>query len=417
MTGRRAPRIAVIGAGPAGLVCARVLQRHGIEVTVYEADTAAGARERGGVVDLCADLGGRALRAAGLAAGADAGARPSVPARRVLTPQGGLVVDDEPEADAGADAASVIDRSRLHALLAASLEPGTVHWGHRLLSVVPDVDGGHRLVFDDGSTAGADLVVGADGARSMVRPLVSTATPVPTGVIFVEAWFHDVDRDHPAVAELVGSGRMFATGDGKGLIARRDGERVRCRIVLCEEPGRWRPAGSGPGDTAAVRAELLRRFAGYHERLRVLITDNDGPYSHRSVGVLPQPHTWPHDPGVTLLGDAAHLGSPFRDDGTGHALLDGAELALSLARHDDPGEAVACYETTMRARRARDRDDAAMPARTFLRTSHDRSLLTDFGVAAYAPDSHEGGGRTAGWAVRMNRTPPSAVGSDGGRAR
>ncbi|MFI8093592.1 hypothetical protein ACIF9R_35680 [Streptomyces sp. NPDC086080] len=46
---------------------------------MYEADTAAGARERGGVVDLCADLGGRALRAAGLAAGPDAGARTITP--------------------------------------------------------------------------------------------------------------------------------------------------------------------------------------------------------------------------------------------------------------------------------------------------------------------------------------------------
>lgn len=116
-----------------------------------------------------------------------------------------------------------------------------------------------------------------------------------------------------------------------------------------------------PLNTAAVRTELLKRFADYHERLRILITDNDGPYTHRPVYVLPQPHIWPHDPGVTLLGDAAHLGSPFRGDGTGHAMLDGAELALALARHDGLDRAVASYATTLRERRAGERDDGVTP--------------------------------------------------------
>ncbi|WRZ89780.1 FAD-dependent monooxygenase [Streptomyces sp. NBC_01007] len=412
MTSRRTPRIAVIGAGPAGLVCARVLQRHGIEVTVYEPDTAAGVRERRGIVDLHADLGQRALREAGLTAELHAAASPSEPGRRMFTPQGELVVDDEfggPGEDEGAP--SVIDRDRLHALLATSLEPGTVRWGHRLLSATPDGDGTHRLGFDDGSAAETDLVIGADGAWSTVRPLVSAATPAHTGVTFVEAWFHDVDRDHPAVAELVGSGRMFATGDGKGLIGRRDGEHIRARIVLSEEPGRRRTAGLAPAGTAAVRAELLKRFAGYHERLRALITDNDGPYTHRPVYTLPQRHTWPHTPGVTLIGDAAHLRSPFRDDGTGHAMLDGAELALSLARPDDLGRAVAAYETTMRARRARNRDGGATPAGIFRRTSRDRSVLTDFDTAGHELGRHGGGFRT----VQVNRTRPPVVGHNGKR--
>ncbi|MFB7457067.1 FAD-dependent oxidoreductase [Streptomyces sp. NPDC056188] len=394
MTSRRTPRIAVVGAGPAGLVCARVLQRHGIEVTVHEVDTATGVRERAGIVDLHADLGQRALREAGLTAELHAAAHPSGPGRRVLTPQGELVVDDEPdepdEPDEGVGAPSVFGRGRLHAMLAASLEPGTFRWGRRLLSATPQGDGTHRLAFDDGSEARADLVIGADGAWSAVRPLVSATSPAYTGVTFVEAWFRHVDRDHPAVAGLVGSGQMIATGDGKGLIGRRVGEHVRARIVLSAEPGLRRTGGIPLGGTAAVRAELLERFAGYHERLRVLIRDNDGPYVHRPVHVLPQPHTWPHTPGVTLLGDAAHLGSPFRGDGTGHAMLDGAELALCLAYHDDLGRAVAAYETGMWARRARNRDDGATPARILRRTSRDRSVLTDFGTAGYEPGCRGG---------------------------
>ncbi|WP_411133481.1 FAD-dependent oxidoreductase [Streptomyces sp. C10] len=353
-----APRIAVIGAGPGGLTCARVLQRHGIGVTVYDRDASADARDQGGTLDLHADSGQIALQAAGLLDDFHALARPEGQAMRMLSRHGEVLVDYRPTDEE--DAAPEIDRGRLRTLLADSLTPGTVRWGHTLTSVTPHPAGTHRLTFDNGVTRDVDLVIGADGAWSRVRPLVSAATPVHTGVTFLEARFDKVDTEHPAVAELVGDGQVFATGDHKGLIAQCNSDQhVRAYIALRDDEDGYRAAGIGLDDTEAVRAALLRAFAGWDERLLVLITDNDGPYVNRPLFVLPAPHTWPHTPGVTLLGDAAHLMTPLGGNGANFALLDGCELALALARHDTLDEAVTAYERTMLPRAAAAGDGAA----------------------------------------------------------
>ncbi|MGX1494476.1 2-polyprenyl-6-methoxyphenol hydroxylase-like FAD-dependent oxidoreductase [Streptomyces tendae] len=99
-------------------------------------------------------------------------------------------------------------------------------------------------------------------------------------------------------------------------------------------------------DTDGIRARLLDRFRDWSPRMRRLISDNDGLYVDRPIFALPAPHTWEHRPGVTLLGDAAHLMPPL-GVGVNLAMLDACELALALARHDTVDEAVRAYERTM----------------------------------------------------------------------
>ena len=70
--------------------------------------------------------------------------------------------------------------------------------------------GVHELVFTNGRTARFDLVVGADGAWSRVRPILSDVTPTYTGVTVVEMGIDNVDQRHPEIGELVGRGSMSA---------------------------------------------------------------------------------------------------------------------------------------------------------------------------------------------------------------
>ncbi|MFE9067359.1 FAD-dependent oxidoreductase [Streptomyces violaceusniger] len=338
-------RISVIGAGPGGLTCARILQQRGIAVTVYDRDSGPGARNQGGTLDLHADNGQIALREAGLLDEFFELARPEGQEMRKIDPAGTMTFHHVPEADELFK--PEIDRGQLRTLLLDSLRPGTVQWGRALDRVGGPVDGPRQLSFADGTTIETDLVIGADGASSRVRPAVSPAVPEYTGMSFVEAWFSDVENRHPDIAELVGSGSAGAADGERALFAQRNsGDHIRVYIIR-RAPVDWLAmSGLSADDTDGIRALLLDEYAHWSPRMRQMITTNEGPYVDRPLFALPVPHTWEHNPTVTLLGDAAHLMPPL-GVGVNLAMLDASEIALALANAATVDDAIRVYEKTM----------------------------------------------------------------------
>ncbi len=165
------------------------------------------------------DSGQVALRAAGLLDQFRQLSRPEGQQMRLLDRDGTVLFDDAPAADE--DHSPEIDRGQLRDLLLDALDPDTVRWGHQLTAVTALGDGTHRLRFADDTSTDVDLVIGADGAWSKVRPLLSDVLPAYTGVTFVEVGLNRATARHPHLAALVGNGTMMALADNKGLIAQR----------------------------------------------------------------------------------------------------------------------------------------------------------------------------------------------------
>lgn len=285
MRGNSDPRIVIAGAGPGGLMAARVLQRGGLGVRVYDADGSAAERNLGGTLDLHADSGQIAMEDAGLTGRFAALARPEGQRKRLLDPvTGELLKEFVPGPDEFA--APEIDRGQLRALLADSVTADAIRWGRKLT--------GLRRAGDEWILLGMRTELG---------------------------W-------------------LAAAGPGA-----HDG---RGGVVLNTSGVQTAPTEAA---TETIRGLLLERFADFAPGLRRLIADSEGELANRPIFALPAPLTWEHVPGVTLVGDAAHVMSPFGGNGVNFALLDAAELARGLVRaiagRTDADAAIREYENAM----------------------------------------------------------------------
>ncbi len=366
--------IAIIGAGLGGLALARVLHVHGIAATVFEAEASPMARTQGGQLDIHEADGQAAIEAAGLTAEFRALIHEGGEATRALGRDGTVLLDIPDDGNGGRPE---VLRGELRKLLLDALPADTVRWGAKVVAVRSLGGGRHEVRLSDGDVITTGLLIGADGTWSKVRALVTDTAPSYYGTTYVETYLHDTVRRHPGIAEMVGGGAMFALAPGRGISTHAEAGDIVHTYAQLHVPEDW-VDGIDWTDASAAAARVIAEYPGWSPELLRLIGESDTPLVPRRLYTLPLGLRWEHVPGVTLIGDAAHV-CPPAGEGANIALFDGAELARHLVAHPgDPDAAIAAYEREMFARAEESSSGAEEMAALMLGENAPNGLLEFF---------------------------------------
>ncbi|WP_338014382.1 FAD-dependent oxidoreductase [Staphylococcus edaphicus] len=228
--------VTIVGAGMGGLVLARVLYLKGIPVTIYEAEASTASRKQGGKLDIHERDGQIALEIAGLTTEFKSLIQEGGEASRVVDQYGTILLDDP---DDGTHGRPEVLRGDLRDILLSSLPEDVIQWNKKLTHIQTLSDNQHQLTFSDGSMITTRILVGADGAFSKVRPLLSEATPDYVGIASVETYLYDVEAKHLDTANIVGDGAMYALSPGKGFQAHREPNNTIHTYVSLKRSKSW----------------------------------------------------------------------------------------------------------------------------------------------------------------------------------
>ena len=327
------PKVAIVGGGPAGCTLARLLVRASIPVTVFEGEASISVRPQGGTLGLHSESGIKALREAGIYEEFTKYASYDGEALMVTDKKlkSYLKLGGKPD-KSSSHGKPVIDRARLRELLVESLPQDTIRWNCRLRRLDPD---DLSLHFDHGVERGFDLVVGADGAWSKVRPLLTDVTPEYVGLGGFDLLVAKPEERYPHLHNLVNRGTVFAFSDGKAIFGQQKGDGSIIVSAYGAREENWkRTCGYPVDDGGAVKRAIEQDVADWAEPLVELVqAAEEKDIIPRSIYTLPVGHRWEHHPRTTLIGDAAHLMTPYAGAGTDAALVDAMDLAHTIIEH------------------------------------------------------------------------------------
>ncbi|GAB3801079.1 NAD(P)/FAD-dependent oxidoreductase [Spirosoma humi] len=346
-------KIAIIGGGPGGLTLARLLQRKGVTVNVYERDVNRDVRVQGGTLDLHFESGLKALEEAGLLDAFKATYRPDNDKLRILNEHAEIFHDEHDEESTGDFGDEwfrpEIDRGPLRNLLLDSLQPGTVVWDSHITSL-ERTDNTYQLIFKNGHTATADIVIGADGANSKIRPFVTAIKPFYSGVTILERNIDDAKKNAPTIYDLVKGGKIMAFGDSKTITMSAKGDGSLDFYIGFKTDANWvTESGIDFKNEQQVLAWFKKEYATWDSIWLELVEHGKNPFTPRPLYCMPLDQSWEAQPNITLLGDAAHVMPPYAGEGVNMAMLDALELSDSLTSETfaDVKSAIAHYEKQM----------------------------------------------------------------------
>ncbi|CAG9984592.1 unnamed protein product [Clonostachys byssicola] len=363
-----APLIAIIGGGPSGLTLARLLECNGIDYIVYERNGSSDSHNhQGGTLDIHGATGQEALQRGGLSEEFENMARRDATTAQIFDMTGKhLLTFGE-----GRDAPE-IDRVQLRAILLKSIPADKIQWNKTVHKVERDAQKDVVISFSDGSSAGGfRLVVGADGAWSKVRHLLTSAKPKYSGKSYIEGKISPNNPIYPKLETKVGPGSLIAFGPNKNLAAQQmsDGSyRIYLGVTVAEDFFIDDNANVdlSVDDGAQARQFFLSSndyFAEWATEFHETIANCEHGFRKWPLFYLPpESLVWEHDSQVTLIGDAAHLSTPFVGEGVNCSMYDALVLAEKLKEHGTGpglGRAVEEYEKDM-FRRGRDLIERSM---------------------------------------------------------
>ncbi|WP_413560473.1 FAD-dependent oxidoreductase [Bdellovibrio sp. HCB209] len=366
--------ITIIGAGLGGLVLARVLHMNGIAAIVYEAEASPMARSQGGMLDIHDHNGQIALKVAGLHDKFQEIIFHGAQASRVLDKDGKVLHADT---DDGTGGRPEVRRGELRRILLESIPAENIRWGHKVATVTSLGGGQHSATFTNGTTITTRLLIGADGAWSKVRSLLCQDKPTYTGTTFIETYLHEADTHYQTSAEAVGAGSLFVTAPGKGILAHREPDGSLHTYIALNKPTEWFAEMDLSNKDAAL-SRIAAEFSGWAPELTTLITKGETTPVARPLHTLPAEIKWERIPGVTLLGDAAHLMVPS-GEGANLAMYDGAELGKAIAANPDNIEAaLQAYEKDLFIRSSAEAKEAIRMHQILFGDNAPQSLLEFF---------------------------------------